>query len=97
VALSGVGGGVERASRIPGRDIVCGNRNRLSGAIGDDSDARRLNVAVGTLVWPVVARLPPGIRSFAGHTDTVPDMVGRFGAAPSLVIFTEADHLMAPL
>jgi len=22
------------------------------------------------LVWPVVAELPPGIRSFAGHTDT---------------------------
>jgi len=44
-----------------------------------------------------VARLPPGIRSFAGHTDTVPDMVGRFGAAPSLVIFTEGNHLMALL
>src|SRR5262245_31538036 len=49
------------------------------------------------LVWPVVARLPPGIRSFAGHTDTVPDIVGRFGAAPSLVIFTEGNHLMALL
>src|SRR5262245_33234152 len=25
------------------------------------------------LVWPVVTKLQPGIRSFAGHTDTVPD------------------------
>src|SRR5262249_46635136 len=49
------------------------------------------------LVWPVIAKLPPGIRSFAGHTDTVPDIFGRFGATPSLVIFTEGNHLMALL
>ena len=49
------------------------------------------------LVWPVVASLPSGIRSFAGHTDTVPDVVGRFGVPPSLVIFSEGNHLMALL
>src|SRR5712671_7965207 len=49
------------------------------------------------LVWPVVTRLQPGIRSFAGHTDTVPDIVGRIGAPPSLAIFTEGNHLMALL
>lgn len=49
------------------------------------------------LVWPVVTALPPGIRAFAGHTDTVPDVVGRFGAPPGLVIFTEGNHLMALL
>jgi hypothetical protein len=49
------------------------------------------------LVWPVVTKLPPGIRSFAGHTDTVPDIVGRIGTAPSLVIFTEGNHLMVLL
>ncbi len=49
------------------------------------------------LVWPVVAKLQPGIRSFAGHTDTVPDIVGRIGVPPSLVIFTEGNHLMALL
>jgi hypothetical protein len=49
------------------------------------------------LVWPVVAKLRPGIRSFAGHTNTVPDIVGTFGAPPSLVIFTEGNHLMALL
>src|SRR5471030_856850 len=49
------------------------------------------------LVWPVVAKLQPGIRAFAGHTDTVPDIVGRIGTPPSLVIFTEGNHLMALL
>lgn len=49
------------------------------------------------LVWPVVAKLQPGIRSFAGHTNTVPDIVGKFGTPPSLVIFTEGNHLMALL
>src|SRR6516164_10356178 len=49
----------------------------------------------GPLVWPVVRKLPPGIRSFAGHTDTVPDIVGRIGTPPSLAIFTEGNHLMA--
>jgi len=44
------------------------------------------------LVWPVVAKLQPGIRSFAGHTDTVPDIVGRIGTPPSLVIFTEGNR-----
>jgi len=49
------------------------------------------------LVWPVVAKLQPDIRSFAGHTDTVPDIVGRIGTPPSLVIFTEGNHLMVLL
>lgn len=49
------------------------------------------------LVWPVVTKLPPDIRSFAGHTDTVPDIVGRMGTPPSLVVFTEGNHLMALL
>ena len=49
------------------------------------------------LVWPVVTKLQPGIRSFDGHTDTVPDVVGRIGTPPSLVIFTEGNHLMALL
>jgi len=49
------------------------------------------------LVWPIVTKLQPGIRSFAGHTNTVPDIVGKFGTPPSLVIFTEGNHLMALL
>ena len=46
------------------------------------------------LVWPVVTRQQPGIRSFVGHADTVLDVIGRVGALPSLVIFTEGNHLM---
>jgi hypothetical protein len=51
----------------------------------------------GPLVWPIVTRLQPGIRSIAGHTDTVPDIVGRIGTPASLVIFTEGNHLMVLL
>jgi len=53
--------------------------------------------APGPLVWPVVAKVPAEIRSFAGHTDTVPDIIGRIGAPASLVIFTEGNHLMVLL
>jgi hypothetical protein len=49
------------------------------------------------LVWPVVTKLQPGVRSFVGHTDTVLDVAGRIGAPPSLVIFTEGNHLMVVL
>ena len=49
------------------------------------------------LVWPALVKLPPDIRSFNGHTDTVLDVVGRIGAPPSLVIFTEGNHLMVLL
>jgi len=35
--------------------------------------------------------------AFAGHTNTVLDIVGRIGTPPSLVIFSEGNHLMALL
>src|SRR5215468_7355095 len=73
-------------------------------ALGNDqqqaASAAEPNVALQVpepLVWPVVSKRPPGIRAFAGHTDTVPDIVGRIGTAPSLVIFTEGNHLMVLL
>src|SRR4029453_18165588 len=49
------------------------------------------------LVWPVITGLPTGIRFFAGHTNTVLDIVGRIGTPPSLVIFSEGNHLMVLL
>jgi hypothetical protein len=49
------------------------------------------------VVWPVVGRVRSGITSLAGHTDTVPDIVGRIGTPASLVVFTEGNHLMALL
>ena len=42
-------------------------------------------------------KAPSGIRSLNGHADTVLDVVGRIGAPPSLVIFTEGNHLMVLL
>src|SRR5580765_6829085 len=49
------------------------------------------------LVWPLVGGEQPGIRTFAGHTNTVLDIVGRIGTPPSLMIFTEGNHLMVVL
>ena len=46
------------------------------------------------LVWPIVTKLPAGVRSFVGHADTVLDVIGQIGVPPSLVIFTEGNHLM---
>jgi hypothetical protein len=53
--------------------------------------------ALEPLVWPLVDRGQSGVRSFSGHTNTVLDVVGRIGVPPSLVIFTEGNHLMALL
>jgi hypothetical protein len=48
------------------------------------------------LVWPVF-RPQAGIRTFAGHTNTVMDIFGKIGTPPSLVIFSEGNHLMVLL
>ena len=73
----------------------------LTAAALKSSPSAAQNIAApnlaGPFVWPVVTKVPPGIRSFAGHTDTVPDIVGRFGTPPSLAIFTEGNHLMVLL
>jgi Bacterial extracellular solute-binding protein len=49
------------------------------------------------LVWPAITRPQTALRSFAGHTNTVLDIVGRIGTPPSLVIFSEGNHLMVLL
>jgi hypothetical protein len=49
------------------------------------------------LVWPLVGGEQPGIRTFAGHANTVLDIVGRHGTPPSLAIYTEGNHLMVLL
>jgi hypothetical protein len=46
------------------------------------------------LVWPLAIGLQPGLRSFVGHADTVLDVIGSIGRPPSLVIFSEGNHLM---
>jgi hypothetical protein len=49
------------------------------------------------LVWPLAAQPQAAMRSFAGHANTVLDIVGRIGTPPNLAIFTEGNHLMALL
>jgi hypothetical protein len=61
------------------------------------TEATAIRTQPEPLVWPVVTKLQPDIRLFDGHTDTVPDIVGRIGTPPSLVIFTEGNHLMVLL
>src|SRR5262245_38249383 len=49
------------------------------------------------LVWPLIDGHQPGIRTFAGHANTVLDIIGRIGTPPSLVIYSEGNHLMVLL
>jgi Bacterial extracellular solute-binding protein len=56
-----------------------------------------VQTAVHPLVWPIAKKLQPGVRSFVGHADTVLDVIGQIGMPPSLVIFTEGNHLMVLL
>ena len=83
--LSGTVGAVTMA--------VC-NRQSATPAIARSSIDHAAPVP---LVWPPLAKLLSGIRLFNGHTDTVLDVVGRVGTPPSLVIFTEGNHLMVLL
>src|SRR5262245_66438825 len=68
-----------------------------AGSLGARSAAAQAVVPAPAepLVWPVVTKVPLGIRAFAGHTDTVPDIVGRIGTPPSLVVLPEGNHWMA--
>jgi len=56
-----------------------------------------VRVASEPLVWPVATQRRPGVPAFAGHANTVPDIVGEIGTPPGLVIFSEGNHLMALL
>jgi hypothetical protein len=40
---------------------------------------------------------PADIPALNGHTDTVPDIVGRLGSRIDLAIFTEGNHFPALL
>jgi hypothetical protein len=73
--------------------VVALSRTKAARAADQKAAAQTLE----PLVWPTLPRLQPGSRSFSGHTNTVLDVVGRIGAPPSLVIFSEGNHLMALL
>jgi hypothetical protein len=49
------------------------------------------------IVWKRLVPAPAGIPALDGHTDTVPDIVGRLGAPIGLAIFTEGNHFPALL
>ena len=71
----------------------------LGSAQAHTASAAESNVRVPSepLVWPIAARRRPGVPAFAGHTNTVPDIVGDIGTPPGLVIFSEGNHLMVLL
>jgi hypothetical protein len=50
-----------------------------------------------TVVWQRLAAAPADAPALDGHTDTVPDIVGRLGAPIGLAIFTEGNHFPALL
>ncbi len=49
------------------------------------------------VVWKAMVPALPGVPALNGHTDTVPDIVGRLGSPISLAIFTEGNHFPALL
>ena len=64
---------------------------------GQSAEPRAAPAGPQPLVWPLTAPPQAGVRSFAGHANTVLDIVGRIGTPPNLAIFTEGNHLMALL
>ncbi|MBV8937295.1 MAG: substrate-binding domain-containing protein [Alphaproteobacteria bacterium] len=50
-----------------------------------------------TVVWRTMVSLPADVPALSGHTDTVPDIIGRLGAPIALAIFTEGNHFPALL
>src|ERR1700752_3640343 len=85
------------------RAFIGGTLGVIAAGSGEPQAARAqaqnapIRTASEPIVWPVVTKPQPSIRSFVGHTDTVPDVVGRIGGPPSLVIFSEGNHLMVLL
>jgi hypothetical protein len=49
------------------------------------------------VVWKPIVRPGLDVPALNGHTDTVPDIVGRIGGAISLAILTEGNHFPALL
>jgi hypothetical protein len=47
-------------------------------------------------VWQTMVPTPADAPALNGHTDTIPDIVGRLGSRIDLAIFTEGNHFPAP-
>jgi Bacterial extracellular solute-binding protein len=48
-------------------------------------------------VWQTMVPTPGNVPALNGHTDTIPDIVGRLGSRIDLAIFTEGNHFPALL
>jgi hypothetical protein len=53
--------------------------------------------AATALIAPEWRALTRGVPALNGHTDTIPDIVGRLGSRIDLAIFTEGNHFPALL
>jgi hypothetical protein len=59
------------------------------------SDAK--DCSTNRVIWKQIASPVPDVPVLDGHTDTVPDIVGRIGGTIGLAIFTEGNHFPALL
>lgn len=73
------------------------NRRAFLGGVTLALAARGAAAEPPGVVWPRVTNATPGALLLNGHTDTVPDIVGRLGVPASLTIFTEGNHFPALL
>ena len=61
------------------------------------ANGREVGQSCNTVVWRTVISAPTDLPALNGHTDTVPDIIGRLGAPVDLAIFTEGNHFPALL
>jgi hypothetical protein len=64
---------------------------------GDQPNGQPANDCGTAFVWQTMVPTPANVPAFNGHTDTIPDIVGRLGSRIDLAIFTEGNHFPALL
>jgi hypothetical protein len=75
-----------KTSALAALTPVCGALAR------DQSDGEARNGGAAGYVWRPMISTSAGVPVLNGHTDTVPDIVGRLGSRIDLAIFTEGNH-----
>jgi len=60
-------------------------------------NAQPANDCCTAFVWQTMVPTPANVPALNGHTDTIPDIVGRLGSRIDLAIFTEGNHFPALL
>lgn len=76
-----------RATTAAALGTMLSSDERAAGASGHSQPC-----AADGFVWKQMTASPNHILRLNGHTDTVPDIVGRIGAPIGLAIFTEGNH-----